>query len=74
MVTSPTANAGDVGDLGSIPALERSPAGRHGIASKLRAGPAFWVKRGRQILRKFLLFFIGKRMAWGHLGATWESS
>ena len=30
MVTSPTANAGDVGDLGSIPALERSPAGRHG--------------------------------------------
>ena len=30
MVTSPTAKAGDVGDLGSIPALERSPAGGHG--------------------------------------------
>ena len=29
-VKNPPANAGDVGDTGSIPGLERSPGGRHG--------------------------------------------
>ena len=30
MVKNPPANAGDAGDLGSIPGSERSPAGGHG--------------------------------------------
>ena len=29
-VKNPPANAGDVGDTGSIPGLERSPGGGHG--------------------------------------------
>ena len=29
MVKAPAANAGDVGDVGSIPGLGRSPGGRH---------------------------------------------
>ena len=30
MVKNPPANAGDTGDAGSIPGLERSPGGGHG--------------------------------------------
>ena len=30
MVKKPPANAGDAGDMGSIPRLERSPGGGHG--------------------------------------------
>ena len=30
MVKNPTANAGDIRDMGSIPGLGRSPGGRHG--------------------------------------------
>ena len=30
VIKNPPANAGDKGDPGSIPGLERSPAGRHG--------------------------------------------
>ena len=30
MVKNPPANAGDIRDMGSIPGLERSPAGGHG--------------------------------------------
>ena len=30
MVKNPSANAGDIRDMGSIPGLGRSPGGRHG--------------------------------------------
>ena len=34
MVRNPSANAGDIGDAGSIPGLGRSPGGRHSILAK----------------------------------------
>ena len=58
MVKNPPANAGDAGDMGSIPGLGRSPGGRNGnplqyscLGNPMDRGAWWAIIIGSQILR-----------------------
>ena len=53
-----------------VPDITATLFSQSGFASKLRAGPAFWVKHGRRLPRKILLFFHSEEDGVGTFGGN----